>query len=71
MVLTSRRPSVEAFYDTLSVKTNIPVETTFQSDLDAARAFVTEEWEGEASEVERGFERIESSVVGTGLDDWS
>jgi len=28
-------------------------------------------WEVDAGEVERGFERIESSVVQTGLDRWS
>ncbi|QGN07277.1 flap endonuclease-1 [Halorhabdus sp. CBA1104] len=46
-------------------------ETDLEPDLDAAWAFVTDEWEVEASEVERGFERIESSLVQTGLDDWA
>jgi flap endonuclease-1 len=40
-------------------------------DLDAARAFVTEEWEVDADEVRRGFERIDESVVQTGLDRWT
>jgi flap endonuclease-1 len=40
-------------------------------DLDAARAFVTEEWEVDAGEVRRGFERIDESVVQTGLDRWT
>jgi flap endonuclease-1 len=40
-------------------------------DLDAARAYVSEEWEVPAEEVERGFERIEESLVQTGLDDWT
>jgi flap endonuclease-1 len=40
-------------------------------DLDAARAFVTEEWEVDPDEVRRGFERIDESVVQTGLDRWT
>ncbi|MFC7076376.1 flap endonuclease-1 [Haloarcula halophila] len=40
-------------------------------DLDAARQFVTEEWAVDPDEVRRGFERIEESVVQTGLDRWS
>ncbi|WP_324757606.1 flap endonuclease-1 [Haloarcula montana] len=40
-------------------------------DLDAARRFVTEEWAVDPDEVRRGFERIEESVVQTGLDRWS
>jgi flap endonuclease-1 len=40
-------------------------------DLAAARQFVTEEWEVDADEVERGFERIEESLVQTGLDRWT
>ncbi len=42
-----------------------------EPDLTAAKRYVTEEWEIPASEVERGFERIEESVVQTGLDRWS
>jgi len=40
-------------------------------DIEAARAFVTEEWEVDAEEVRRGFERIDESVVQTGLDRWT
>jgi len=40
-------------------------------DMDAAREFVTEEWEVDAEEVRRGFERIDESVVQTGLDRWT
>jgi len=40
-------------------------------DLGAARAYVTEEWGIPAGEVERAFERIEESVVQTGLDEWT
>jgi flap endonuclease-1 len=42
-----------------------------EPDVAAARAFVCEEWAVDASEVERGFERIEQSVVQTGLDRWT
>ncbi|MEF8855867.1 MAG: flap endonuclease-1 [Haloplanus sp.] len=54
-----------------------PVTDDYDLDLDldpdvaAARAYVTEEWEVDAAEVERGFERIEESVVQTGLDRWT
>jgi flap endonuclease-1 len=40
-------------------------------DLRAARAYVVDEWEVDADEVERGFERIEESVTQTGLDRWT
>ena len=40
-------------------------------DLDAAKRYVIDEWGIPATEVERGFERIEESVVQTGLDRWS
>jgi len=46
-------------------------DTDIEPDLDAARRYVTEEWEVPAGEIERGFERIEASVVQTGLDRWS
>ncbi|MFB6140731.1 MAG: flap endonuclease-1 [Halosimplex sp.] len=40
-------------------------------DLEAAREYVCDRWEVDESEVERGFERIEESVVQTGLDRWT
>ncbi|MFT4892032.1 MAG: flap endonuclease-1 [Halobacteriales archaeon] len=40
-------------------------------DMDAAREYVVEEWEVDPAEVERGFERIDESVVQAGLDRWS
>lgn len=40
-------------------------------DMDAAKAYVTDEWEVADDEVERGFERIEESLVQTGLDRWT
>jgi flap endonuclease-1 len=46
-------------------------EVDLDPDIDAARAFVTEEWEIPADEVARGFERIEESVTQTGLDQWT
>jgi flap endonuclease-1 len=46
-------------------------ETEIEPDVDAARAYVTEEWEVAADEVERGFERIADACVQTGLDRWT
>ncbi|ADQ66966.1 flap endonuclease-1 [Halogeometricum borinquense DSM 11551] len=46
-------------------------DTDLSPDLDAARAYVSEEWEVPADEVARGFERIEDSLVQTGLDQWT
>jgi len=46
-------------------------EPTLEPDLKAAREYVTDEWEIEADEVARGFERIEESVTQTGLDRWT
>ncbi len=40
-------------------------------DLDAAREYVTGEWEIAADEVETAFGRIEDSVAQTGLDRWT
>ncbi|QSW98339.1 flap endonuclease-1 [Haloterrigena alkaliphila] len=46
-------------------------ETDLDPDLEAARAYVCEEWSVDEGEVERGFERIEESVTQTGLDRWT
>ncbi|PSQ26395.1 flap endonuclease-1 [Halobacteriales archaeon QS_9_68_17] len=40
-------------------------------DLDSAREYVTGEWGVAPDEVERGFERLETSVSQTGLDRWT
>ncbi|AKH97575.1 flap endonuclease-1 [Halanaeroarchaeum sulfurireducens] len=40
-------------------------------NLDAAKRYVTEEWEVPMGEVDRGFERIESALTQTGLDRWT
>ena len=45
-------------------------DTDIEPDMDAARRYVTDTWEVPAEEVARGFERIEESVVQTGLDRW-
>ncbi|WP_336023168.1 flap endonuclease-1 [Halobellus salinisoli] len=46
-------------------------DTDISPDIDAARAYVVDEWGVAADEVDRGFERIESSLVQTGLDEWT
>ncbi|SEL60099.1 flap endonuclease-1 [Haloferax larsenii] len=46
-------------------------DTDIDPDVDAAREYVTETWEVDPDEVRRGFERIEDSVVQTGLDRWT
>jgi flap endonuclease-1 len=46
-------------------------DTTIDPDVAAAREYVCEEWEVDPDEVERGFERIEESLVQTGLDEWT
>ena len=46
-------------------------DTDVEPDLAAARKYVVDEWEIPESEVERGFERIEESVVQSGLDRWT
>ncbi|MFC6732636.1 MULTISPECIES: flap endonuclease-1 [unclassified Haladaptatus] len=45
--------------------------TDISPDLKAAKEYVTKTWEIPAAEVARGFERIEESVVQTGLDRWT
>ncbi|MFC6862560.1 flap endonuclease-1 [Halomicroarcula sp. GCM10025817] len=54
-----------------AVTDDYSVRTDLDPDVDAARRFVTEEWEVDADEVARGFERIEESLVQTGLDRWT
>jgi flap endonuclease-1 len=50
---------------------DVDVETEVEPDVDAARAYVVDEWGVDPEEVERGFERIEDSMVQTGLDNWT
>ncbi|WP_435066530.1 flap endonuclease-1 [Haloplanus sp. C73] len=47
------------------------VDPDIDPDVAAAREFVVEEWEVDADEVTRGFERIEDALVQTGLDRWT
>jgi len=42
-----------------------------QPDVEAAREYVVSEWEIPEGKVERGFERIEASLVQSGLDRWT
>ena len=46
-------------------------DTEITPDIDAARAYVTEEWEVDPDAVARGFERIEEATTQTGLDRWT
>ncbi|WP_117595194.1 flap endonuclease-1 [Haloprofundus halophilus] len=46
-------------------------DTDLDPDIPAARAYVTEEWEVDADEVERGFDRIDDALSQTGLDRWT
>ncbi|WP_224335491.1 flap endonuclease-1 [Haloprofundus halobius] len=46
-------------------------DTDLDPDVSAARAYVTEEWEVDADEVERGFDRIDDALSQTGLDRWT
>jgi flap endonuclease-1 len=46
-------------------------EGEIEPDLPAARAYVIDEWQIPESKVARGFERIEDSLVQTGLDRWT
>jgi flap endonuclease-1 len=47
------------------------VDATVEPDVEAARAYVVDEWGVDAGEVARGFERIRESQVQTGLDRWT
>ncbi|MDR9412878.1 MAG: hypothetical protein RI531_09755, partial [Haloferacaceae archaeon] len=47
------------------------IPTSVEPDLEAARTFVCETWEVDASEVDRSFDRLEQAVVQTGLDRWT
>ena len=53
-----------------AVTDDYALDTDLSPDVDAARAFVCDEWGVHEDEVARGFERIEESLVQTGLDRW-
>ncbi|RAW44875.1 flap endonuclease-1 [Halorubrum sp. 48-1-W] len=50
---------------------DVGFDATIDPDVEAARAYVVEEWGVDADEVARGFERIRESRVQTGLDRWT
>ncbi|MFB6118451.1 flap endonuclease-1 [Halosegnis sp.] len=60
----------ELFLDP-DVDEDISLELDIEPDVEAARAYVTDEWGVASEEVDRGFERIEQSLVQTGLDRWT
>ncbi|MFC6953096.1 flap endonuclease-1 [Halorubellus litoreus] len=60
----------QLFFDP-DVTSDYAFDTTITPDVDAARAYVTDEWEVPGDEVARGFERIEDALTQTGLDDWT
>ncbi len=76
-VLEARGDSVEygdrvrQLFRDPNVTDDYEFETTLDPDLEAAKAYVTDEWGVDAGEVERGFERIEESVTQAGLDRWT
>jgi len=53
------------------VTDDVEFDTDIDPDIAAAKAYVTDEWEVPADEVERGFERIEEALTQTGLDRWT
>ncbi|WP_128477618.1 flap endonuclease-1 [Halorussus pelagicus] len=77
-VLEARGASIEKDVDVIrdlflnpTVSDDYEFDAEMDPDLEAAREYVVEEWEVAEDEVERGFERIEESVVQTGLDNWT
>ncbi|MGM0606672.1 MAG: flap endonuclease-1 [Halobacteriota archaeon] len=60
----------ELFFDP-PVTDDYAFDTSIEPDLAAAKRYVTDTWEVDPDEVARGFERIEASVVQTGLDKWT
>ena len=60
----------QLFFDP-DVSDDYAFDTTISPDVDAAQAYVTDEWEVPADEVARGFERIRDGLTQTGLDDWT
>ncbi|WP_135851597.1 flap endonuclease-1 [Halorussus salinus] len=77
-VLEARGASIEKDVDVIrelflnpTVTDDYEFDAEMDPDLDAAREYVVEEWGVAEEEVERGFERIEESVVQTGLDKWT
>ena len=77
-VLEARGESIDKDVDIIrelflnpTVSDDYEFDAEMDPDIDAAREYVVEEWKVHEDEVERGFERIEESVVQTGLDNWT
>jgi flap endonuclease-1 len=62
---------VRALFLDPNVTDDYAFDADISPDMVAAREYVIDEWTVDADEVDRGFERIEKSVVQTGLDRWS
>jgi len=63
-------PIRELFFDPPTTD-DYDFDGSIDPDVDAARAYVIDEWGVAADEVERGFARIEDALVQTGLDEWT
>ncbi|UPV73372.1 flap endonuclease-1 [Halorussus limi] len=77
-VLEARGESIEKDVDVIrelflnpTVSDDYEFDAEMDPDMEAAREYVVSEWGVAEDEVERGFERIEESVVQTGLDKWT
>ncbi|UPV99404.1 flap endonuclease-1 [Halorussus gelatinilyticus] len=77
-VLEARGASIEKDVDVIrelflnpTVSDDYEFDAEMDPDMEAAREYVVDEWGVAEDEVERGFERIEESVVQTGLDKWT
>ena len=62
---------VRALFRDPAVTDDYAFTAEIDPDVEAARAYVCEEWSVDPGEVARGFERIEESLVQTGLDEWA
>jgi flap endonuclease-1 len=51
--------------------TDVSIDADVQPDVEAAHRYVVDTWGVDETEVSRGFERIEESMVQTGLEDWT
>jgi flap endonuclease-1 len=60
----------QLFFDP-DVTDDYAFDATISPDVDAAKTYVTDEWEVPEDEVARGFERIQDGLTQTGLDDWT
>jgi flap endonuclease-1 len=54
-----------------AVTDDYEIDPRTRPDVEAARRYVVDEWEVPASEVDAGFDRVESAAAQTGLDRWS